>query len=188
MRKLGLFLWAVGWWLLSSGSVGAQTGGEVVGAADLGPEGTASTATFYDLGSAGTRVVVILQGATPGSRQALHIHTDGCAGTILYPLTTVAADAQGTVESETVVPGKVEFGRWYVDVHSADTANSPAAGCGQVNPALAGAPPSGSGTPGMPTTGQESFPGIMLLVLGLGVGAGALLAGYVFRKRGLMPK
>lgn len=183
MRKVGLLLVIAGLWL-NGGGVSAQLGGDIVGVADLGPEGTLSTATFYDLGAAGTRINAVIQGLPPGSRHAMHLHLDQCGEkNVEYPLVMAVADSQGTANAETLVPGKVDFARWYVDLHADTTDASTALACGQVHPALAGAPPPGAGVPEMPRTGQDPTIG-WPLVLGVSGGLAVLLAGlYLVARR-----
>lgn len=175
---------------LSAGSYGAlpasaQQGAEIYATADLAPEGagsegTASTATFEHTGQGSTRVTVIAMGLQPNSRHLNHIHDGSCSGPILYPLEVLVADTSGMARAVTELPGEVEFGRWYVNVHAGDTLPSPGIKCGVANPAIAGAPPPAGNTPGMPRTGAPLDLSAMA-VLAFALAAVALVTGRYVR-------
>lgn len=145
--------------LVSIGAVSAQQGGNIYAAADLTPEGassegSASTATFEHVDSGGTQVTVVLMNMQPLTEYKVEIRDGGCGGPVLFPLQTIQTDDKGGGNAATQVQAEVEFGRWYVGVYSGGDA---AVLCGQVNPALAGAPPVPAvDQPGMPGTGRPA--------------------------------
>jgi hypothetical protein len=89
---------------------GASTGQAAMGKATLKLSGSTLTVTLT------------LSGLAPNSKHAAHIHMGNCTsqGKVLYPLTTVAADASGnatvstTINNVTAIPSS----GWYVNVHN----------------------------------------------------------------------
>lgn len=142
-------------------SAGAQQNANIYAMAELSSEGKvvegtqASSATFERLAGGGTRITMLLVNMKAGAGYQAAIRDGSCSGAVLYSLSAVQIGANGEGQVVTELPAEVEFGRWYVEV-SSDGAGSGAALCGQVNPAIAGAPPIGpiGGSPGMPRTGQ----------------------------------
>lgn len=107
---------------------GASAGETVSGMAQLSLSGTTLT------------VKLSLSGLEPNSAHAAHIHSGSCEsqGAVVYPLTTVKADASGnatvmtTITNVSSIPGS----GWYVNVHhstalSTQTGFDPIA-CGNV--------------------------------------------------------
>lgn len=107
---------------------GASAGETVSGMAQLSLSGTTLT------------VKLTLSGLEPNSAHAAHIHSGSCEsqGAVVYPLTTVKADASGnatvmtTINNVSSIPGS----GWYVNVHhstalSTQTGFDPIA-CGNV--------------------------------------------------------
>ena len=85
------------------------------------PNGTADLS--WDPASHTLTVKVSLIGLTPSSMHPAHIHTGSCAnqGNVIYPLTTVVADAHGVATSTTVVKdimNGIPATGWYVYVHN----------------------------------------------------------------------
>ena len=88
----------------------ASTGQNASGMAHLSISGTTLTVT------------TTLSGLAPNSSHAEHIHSGSCAmqGNIVYPLTTIKADAKGnattttTIKNVTAIPST----GWYVNVHN----------------------------------------------------------------------
>lgn len=85
-------------------------------------------------------VKLTLSGLGPNTMHAAHIHTGSCEsqGAVLYPLTTVKADAAGSASETTVVKNvsSIPSTGWYVNVHhstalSTQTGFDPIA-CGNV--------------------------------------------------------
>jgi len=189
----------------------AQQSADIYALADLrtdpggeGPPTTpGGTATFEHTADGGTRVTVLVMGLTPNSKHANHVHDGSCTGSILHPLVTLEADAQGTARAVTDLKGEVEFGRWWVNVHEGDTLPSPGLICGKVNVAMGGgapppsggaeptpaqpptteppvSPPGGGAVPGMPATGSD---GGQLLAVVLVLAGTMLLSGMGLRLR-----
>ncbi len=85
------------------------------------PNGTADLS--WDPASHALTVKISLIGLTPSSMHPAHIHTGSCAnqGNVIYPLTTVVADAHGVATSTTVVKNimnGIPAAGWYVYVHN----------------------------------------------------------------------
>jgi len=72
-------------------------------------------------------VKITMSGLAPNSTHIAHIHKGSCEaqGAVLYPLTSVVADASGKGTSTTVVPNvsSIPTKDWYVNVHLASTAS-----------------------------------------------------------------
>jgi hypothetical protein len=66
-------------------------------------------------------VKLALSGLEPNSMHAAHIHAGSCEsqGAVVYPLTTVMADASGNATVTTTVPhvSSIPSSSWYVNVH-----------------------------------------------------------------------
>jgi len=85
-------------------------------------------------------VKLSLSGLEPNSMHAAHIHAGSCEsqGAVVYPLTTVVADASGKANVTTTIPNvpSIPSSGWYVNVHhstnlSTQTGFDPIA-CGNV--------------------------------------------------------
>ncbi len=85
-------------------------------------------------------VKLTVSGLEPNSSHAAHIHTGSCAsqGPVIYPLSTVTANAQGNSSTTTTIPKvtSIPSSGWYVNVHhsaniSTQTGYDPIA-CGDV--------------------------------------------------------
>ena len=85
-------------------------------------------------------VKLTVSGLEPNSSHAAHIHTGSCAsqGPVIYPLSTVTANAQGNSSTTTTIPKvtSIPSSGWYVNVHystnlSTQTGFDPIA-CGNV--------------------------------------------------------
>ncbi|HEX3641803.1 MAG TPA: CHRD domain-containing protein [Ktedonobacteraceae bacterium] len=70
-------------------------------------------------------VKLTVTGLAPNSTHIAHIHKGSCEaqGAVLYPLTSVVADASGKGTSTTTVPNvsSIPASGWYVNVHRAST-------------------------------------------------------------------
>jgi hypothetical protein len=159
------------------------------------------TAVITQAGN-GIMVSVKLSGFDPNTSHDGHIHTGTCEqqGGVVFPLTTIKADAQGAGSADTTLANAsfatVSDGKHYVQYHTASNppgqqvscANIPAASAGQGGGTTTA--PAGSPTPaGAPATGfggssqSDSFP--MGLLAGLFVSLVGAGAGYRFvRQRG----
>jgi len=85
------------------------------------PNGTADL--NWDPGTHALTVKVSLVGLAPSSMHPAHIHTGSCAnqGNVIYPLTTLMADAHGVASATTVVKNitnGIPATGWYVNVHN----------------------------------------------------------------------
>jgi hypothetical protein len=85
-------------------------------------------------------VKLTVSGYEPNSSHAAHIHSGSCAsqGAVIYPLTTLMANAQGNASSTTTIPKvtSIPSSGWYVNVHhgtdmSTQTGFDPV-GCGDI--------------------------------------------------------
>lgn len=138
----------------------AQQGGDIYAAADLAPEGAdpkaaTGTVTFERVENGGTRVTIVVMNAHPNTSYKADIRDGSCSGSALYSLESMQTDADGIGRSVSSIQAEVEFGSWYADLSAEGDAPDSLTLCGQVHPALAGAPPMGN-TPGMPSTGQST--------------------------------
>jgi len=85
------------------------------------PNGTADLS--WDPSTHALTVKISLVGLAPSSIHPAHIHTGSCAnqGNVIYPLTTLMADAHGVASATTVV-NNIAHGipatGWYVNVHN----------------------------------------------------------------------
>jgi len=90
-------------------------------AADESASGTAQ----LSIASGKLTVKLTLTGLTPNSTHIAHIHKGSCEaqGAVLYPLTSVVADASGKGTSTTIVPNlpSIPAKGWYVNVHLVST-------------------------------------------------------------------
>ncbi len=85
------------------------------------PNGTADLS--WDPGTKNLTVKISLVGLAPSSMHPSHIHTGSCAnqGNVIYPLTTLMADAHGVASATTVVKNianGIPATGWYVNVHN----------------------------------------------------------------------
>lgn len=85
------------------------------------PSGTADL--NWDPSTHALTVKVSLVGLAPSSMHPAHIHTGSCAnqGNVIYPLTTLVADAHGVASATTVVKNimnGIPARGWYVNVHN----------------------------------------------------------------------
>jgi|SwirhisoilCB2_FD_contig_101_23138_length_754_multi_3_in_0_out_0_1 Cu/Zn superoxide dismutase len=153
------------------------------------------TAVITQAGN-GITVSVKLSGFDPNTSHDGHIHTGTCEqqGGVVFPLTTIKADAQGAGSADTTLANAsfatVSDGKHYVQYHTASNppgqqvscANIPAASAGQgggTTTTPAGAPATGFGS----SSQSDSFP--MGLLAGLFVSLVGAGAGYRFvRQRG----
>lgn len=161
----------------------------------------AGTAVITEVGQ-GIRVNVRLTGYNPNQGSAGHIHSSTCTpgGPVVFPLSTITADAQGNGTAETTlanVPWDTVTGQaHYVQYHVAANPPGPQVSCADIPRAAAGgaaapaptARPAGQGgvPAGAPATGvggggsnSEGLPLTWLLLGGLSllvVGAGASYA------------
>jgi len=155
--------------LFSAGAANAQLGADIYAAADLTPggaggEGSASSATFERLDNGGTQVTVVLMDMQPMTNYRVEVRDGSCDGALLHSLEPLQTDDKGGGREVSQVQAEVEFGRWFVGVYPGDAGDGASVLCGQVNPAIAGAPPIES-APGMPSTGQAT--GVDALWFGL---------------------
>ena len=129
------------------------------------PTGTADLS--WNPSSHALTVKISLVGLAPSSMHPSHIHTGSCAnqGNVIYPLTTLVADAHGVASATTVVnnvANGIPATGWYVNVHNgpglstndqflpivcADVANSntSASAAQSVHLMLQSAPPASAG-------------------------------------------
>jgi hypothetical protein len=114
--------------LTLSAAPGASAGETVSGTAQLSLTGTTLTVTLT------------LSGLEPNSAHAAHIHAGSCEsqGAVVYPLTSVVADASGNATVMTTINNvsSIPSSGWYVNVHhstalSTQTGFDPIA-CGNV--------------------------------------------------------
>ena len=88
---------------------GASTGQAAMGTAALSLSGSTLT------------VKLTLSGLVPNSTHAAHIHAGSCMsqGKVIYPLTTLTADASGNATSTTTINNvtSIPTSGWYVNVH-----------------------------------------------------------------------
>src|SRR5215471_14920014 len=85
------------------------------------PTGTADLS--WNPSSHALTVKISLVGLAPSSMHPSHIHTGSCAnqGNVIYPLTTLVADAHGVASATTVVnnvANGIPATGWYVNVHN----------------------------------------------------------------------
>jgi hypothetical protein len=159
------------------------------------------TAVITQAGN-GITVSVKLSGFDPNTSHDGHIHTGTCEqqGGVVFPLTTIKADAQGAGSADTTLANAsfatVSDGKHYVQYHTASNPPGQQVSCANIPAASAGqgggttTTPAGSPTPaGAPATGfgsssqSDSFP--MGLLAGLFVSLVGAGAGYRFvRQRG----
>jgi len=101
---------------------------------------TVSGTAQLALSGATLTVKLALRGLEPNSMHAAHIHAGSCEsqGAVVYPLTTVVADASGNANVTTTIPNvsSIPGSGWYVNVHhstnlSTQTGFDPIA-CGNV--------------------------------------------------------
>jgi hypothetical protein len=87
-------------------------------------------------------VQLTMTGLAPKTQHMVHIHSGSCAsqGAVIYPLTTLTADASGKAVSTTTIPNvtTIPATGWYVNVHngvdlSTQTGFDPIS-CGDVTP------------------------------------------------------
>jgi hypothetical protein len=84
--------------------------------------GVTGTARIEDQEGAGATVIVTLQGMPANTEHAGHVHTGACAaqGAILFGLSPITADAQGTGSATTTgVPDDVLVDGFYLQYHTA---------------------------------------------------------------------
>ena len=163
--------------LSSAGGVGRSiVCGEVAsGATSAALVGASGKAVITDTGNGTTSVNLTVIGLQPSTSHATHIHVGTCEaqGAVVYPLTTLTADASGMATSSTSVAAPysaIADGNHYVNVHVRGPNDNPAVGygitCGDIAaaavpptavPATATAlPPAPTPTPsvpGLPNTG-----------------------------------
>ncbi len=88
---------------------------------------SASGTAQLSIASGKLTVKISMSGLTPNSTHIAHIHKGSCEaqGAVLYPLTSVAADASGKGTSTTLVSNlpSIPAKGWYVNVHLASTAS-----------------------------------------------------------------
>jgi hypothetical protein len=131
--------------------------------------GENGTATLTDMGNGQTMVVINLQNGT-ATPQPAHIHEGSCpnVGKVVHPLATVV---NGT--SETTVPASLASllnGTFAINVHKSGAEASVYVSCGNIvwEGQTSGV---GTGTPGMPTTGNAELTftllGLALLALAI---------------------
>ena len=101
---------------------------------------TVNGMTQLTLSGSTLTVKLTVSGLEPNSSHAAHIHTGSCAsqGPVIYPLSTVTANAQGNSSTTTTIPKvtSIPSSGWYVNVHhsaniSTQTGYDPIA-CGDV--------------------------------------------------------
>jgi hypothetical protein len=143
------------------------------------PNGTADLS--WNPSSHALTVKISLVGLAPSSMHPAHIHTGSCAnqGNVIYPLTTLMADAHGVASATTVVnnvTNGIPATGWYVNVHNgpglstndqflpivcADVSNPSSAQ--SLHLMLQSAPPASAGE-NVTGTAQLSLSGTMLTV------------------------
>ena len=148
----------------------------------VGGSGVTGSATITDMGSGKIKVDVTFKGYAPNSEHAGHIHSGSCEqnGPVVYPLTSVKADANGNATSSTEVAApfsEVTNGKYYVNFHVA--LNPPGGGitCGNIAALAAGG--QGGAPAAAPASGfgvVSSDSGLNLWLLG---GLVVVLAGSV---------
>ncbi len=153
------------------------------------------TAVITQAGN-GITVSVKLSGFDPNTSHDGHIHSGTCEqqGGVVFPLTTIKADASGAGSADTTLPNAsfatVSDGKHYVQYHTASNPPGQQVSCANIPAAKAGQGGGTTTTPaGAPATGfggasqSDNFPMGLLAGLFLSlVGAGA---GYRFvRQRG----
>ena len=82
--------------------------------------GVTGTATVsYNAATKMTTVKVTVQNLWPGSSHPVHIHKGTCSsnGPVLWPLTTIKANAVGTGVATTTIKGSVMNKAAYINVH-----------------------------------------------------------------------
>ena len=82
--------------------------------------GVTGTATVsYNAATKMTTVKVTVKGLEPGSSHPEHIHAGTCSsnGPVLWPLTTIKANAVGTGVATTTIKGSVMNKAAYINVH-----------------------------------------------------------------------
>lgn len=195
MRKLSVF--GVLLLLLATMSVAlAQTAPVTLTMKAVSGSKVTGTAIVTQAGN-GITVSVKLSGFDPNTSHDGHIHTGTCEqqGGVVFPLTTIKADAQGAGSADTTVANAsfatVSDGKHYVQYHTASNPPGQQVSCANIPAATAGqgggttATPAAQGgttaTPAAPAAGfggssqSDSFPmgllaGLLVSLVGAGVG------------------
>lgn len=106
--------------------------------------GSQNASGTTDLSLSGRTLTVKLDvsGLAPRSDHEVHIHAGSCAsqGPVLYPLTTLKADASGKATSTTTIQNvtSIPASGWYVNIHNSTNLSTQAGfdpiACGDVSP------------------------------------------------------
>jgi Cu/Zn superoxide dismutase len=98
-----------------------QNGPTPVASPASSPDQTASGTAMLSIEGGALKVVVSVSGLKPSSSHAMHIHLGSCEGQgmVFKGLPALVADANGTANLTTTVPGisTIPVGTWYLNIH-----------------------------------------------------------------------